>query len=230
MNLGYVVTVMAALGGGGLAGAVFQWYVTRPEPTVATYDVATTAVLADRTLKTVVPDIKILVAGEEIPALYTHTVQVAVARGRDVDSADLAITFSQDSNIGFPFFRDDSEPKKLRIFGVSAEAPSAVHKIDCTQLPNGARCTIKSLSLKTDGHFAVTIATNRRSEPEIVMNGKDVELVSAQRFLDLESKSSWAVFTGLAAYSWALVGLIIGVVFSRLQRRIERFRSKKPSA
>jgi hypothetical protein len=226
MNWGTFLTVMAALLGGGFAGAVFQWYVTRPEPTVVTYTVTTTAVRAG-TLKTAVPDLKILVAGEEIPALYTHTVQVAVARGRDVETAELAIELPQSSLIklfGYP----DTEPKETRIFGVSTEAPSAIHKIECTQLSNGARCTISPLSTKTKGHFAVTIAASQGFNPRVVMSGKDVELVRAQEFLTQEAKSLWSVFSGMAAYSSALVGVVLGVVVSRLLRRRNRGPSSTP--
>lgn len=220
MRWGILVTLLATLLGGGLAGSVFTWHMTQPEPTLVTYNVTTTAVRADPTLKSAVPDLKIQVGGEEIVALYTHTVQLGVPRGSHVDRAEVAITFPK-AHVRW-FGRFGGEPGELRIFGMTSEAPSAVHKIDCDRLPNGARCTIGPLSPGTRGHFAATIAANQGLKPDVVMTGKGVELVSPEELLAREAKSLRSIFTRMTTYVWPAAGLLFGALLSLALLRFRR--------
>ncbi len=226
---GVTVVVLVSLLGGGLAGSVFTWYMTRTEPTLVTYNVTTTAVRADRAVRSVVPDLKIQVGREEITALYTHNVEFSVPRGPYVDSAEVAVTFRGGHVLWDEFLRRTPSEvfrgSEVRIFGMTAEAPSPVHKIECNRLKDGARCAMGPLSARTQGNFSVILATNQSQKPSVVMTGKGVEFIKSEEFLAREARSLRGIFSQAAPYIGALVGFLLGVIVEIGQRLWRRRRS-----
>ena len=146
---------------GGLAGAVFTWYINRPQMTTLAYTITTTAIVADPAARSAVPNLRIQVGDEEVRSLFTHTIEFTVPAGQYAQSADVAITFSP-----------------VRMFGMSAPPPSAVHLLSCVPNTNGVRCSMGPLSPRHPAAFKVTIATDRASGPKIETATRDVELVS----------------------------------------------------
>src|SRR5438552_18629214 len=54
---------------GGLAGSVLTLYVNRPNPTIITYNVTTTSLGADATLRGLIPGLKIQIGNNEVPVI-----------------------------------------------------------------------------------------------------------------------------------------------------------------
>jgi len=223
MRWAIIVTALVSLVGGGLAGSVFTWYMTRTEPTLVTYNVTTTAVRADRAVKSVVPDLKIQVGREEITALYTHNVEFSVPRGSHIDSAGVAVTFGGGHVLWFlPGKRSEVLiGSEIRVFGMTTEAPSPLHKIECDRLKDGARCAMGPLSAGIRGHFSVILATNQSQKPSVVMTGKGVELIKSEEFLAREARSLRGIFTQAAPYIGGVIGAF-AVAIAALLRHLWR--------
>lgn len=218
--IGPVLKSLPTLLGGGLAGAALTWYVNQPMPTVVTYRVITTTVVAVEgpAARAVIPKLRIQLDGKEVKSLYTHTIELSVPRGPHVDRAEVAIAFSGLSlewdllTSRLREFGTTTEP--TRVFGMISEAPSPVHRIDCEPLKDGARCVLSPLSSATRGSFRVTLAINRRQAPSVVMAEKNVELIKAEDFLEREATSLRAMLTRVAP--WAGLALALGFGVGRL--------------
>jgi hypothetical protein len=100
----------------------------RPEPTVLTYNMSTT-LTGERSVKSAVPRLRVHIGDEEIPSVYSHSVELSFVRGPYADSATIAATF----------------PLGVGIFGYSGEAPSPLHHISCTTIDGGAKCDLSPL-------------------------------------------------------------------------------------
>ena len=83
--------VLVTLVCGGLAGAVFTWWVNREEPLRMSYAVTTTSTGADVTTNSLVPGLTLRIGERDIPAIHTHVIQIARDRGY-ADSARLAVS------------------------------------------------------------------------------------------------------------------------------------------
>jgi len=187
-----IVTVVAALLSGGFAGALFTWYVNRPQPTVLTYAVTTTS-LGTSEVSSVVPNLKIQIGSENIDALYTHTIEVIVAKGPFADQAEFAIGL----------------PAEARIFGMRTDAPSAMQSISCSPVPTGSKCRLGPLSSKVSKPFRVAIATNKREWPSVDLVAKNVELISASDYL---RQSQESIFSNIPKWLQAVL-FAAGVAF-----------------
>jgi hypothetical protein len=140
-------SVLAFLGG-GLAGSVFTWFINRPEPTLLTYNSSAT-MTGGQSVKSTIPQLRLQIGKEEIPVVYSHSVEVSFVRGPYVDTATLALTFSPDT----------------RIFGYAAEAPSPVHRISCVAISGGTKCELSPLNAADAGKYRITLATDKDTTP-----------------------------------------------------------------
>src|SRR5258708_5196995 len=154
-----ILTIVLSFLGGGLAGAVFTWYVHRPQPTYLTYSMGTTPLAAPEATS-LIPNLRVQIGAEPIKALYAHTVEFGVPRGPHIDNVDVAITF----------------PNRVRIYGKSVEAPSRVHSITCSELEDGLRCTMSPIAPGLPRNYRIVIATDEKQPPSILTATKDVEL------------------------------------------------------
>jgi len=216
-------TVLAAVLtflGGGLAGAVFTWYVNRPQPTTVTYRIATTTIGADPEARSVVPNLKIQVGKTEIAVLYVHDIEFSVPRGPHVDSGEVAITFPPSL---FP-----GSVTSTRLFGTLSESPSPVHRIQCTPLDNGSRCVMGPLSPANLGIFRVRVATNHPDAPRVVMVIKNVEFIKAEEFLSRESRSKKNLMELLLMMS-TVAAVASAVLGERVWRQWRLSRKLPPS-
>jgi hypothetical protein len=151
----YAVTVIIS----SLGGAIFTWYMNRPESTSVLSEVNATTFGTDSTVKGFIPNLKIQIGDEEVPIVQMDTIKLHVTKGPFVDSADVAVVF----------------PHKVRLFGpISAEAPSPVHHIFCQALDTGALCTVRPLKPGSD--YTINMATDQSRPPTVVTATKNVEL------------------------------------------------------
>jgi len=181
-----ILTAVVAFLSGGFAGAVFTWYVNRPDVTVVTYNVSTTA-LGSSEAASVVPNLKIQLGSENITSLYTHTIDLIVPKGPFVDQADFAVTL----------------PAGTHIYGTRTVSPNSVQGITCTPITDGLKCRIGPLSANMAKPFRVIVASDRGEQPGVELTAKNLELLSNREYLD-RGKSPWwnwliALLAGLAA-------------------------------
>jgi hypothetical protein len=185
--------LLAAVLCGGLAGAVFTWFINRPKPTVVTYGVTTTTIGTDDTVKGLVPNLKIQIGSEEVPVIHTHVLEFAAQSGPYVERAELGIAFS----------------RRVRLFGkILAQGPSPVHGISCRELETGAICTISPLA-PGSGTFRVSMAVNQKEIPTLTMAARNTELMKYEEFLQREGRLPrvfWLAGVG------AIAGLVIGAL------------------
>src|SRR5256885_2010364 len=147
--VGYIFTFLS----GGLAGAVFTWYMNRPVPTILAYSVTTTTAGTDVIGKGLIPNLKMQIGKEEISVIHTHAIEFIVQSGPQLDKAEIAITF----------------PPGLRIFGKDEHAPSSsLHKISCSQIDDDLRCIMTPLTPGKLNKYLVILATNQREPSGII--------------------------------------------------------------
>jgi hypothetical protein len=118
----------------------------------------------------VIPNLKLQLGGQEIPVLYVHTVVFSVQGCQDLDSAEFAVTFRQ----------------KPKIFGTLPEAPSPLHKNECTELTKGygERCQLGPLKPGDKfSDFRLMIATDQKAPSEVITATTKLQLISLDEFL-----------------------------------------------
>ncbi|HEX9254039.1 MAG TPA: hypothetical protein VF938_00790 [Candidatus Angelobacter sp.] len=187
-----IFTAVAAFLSGGLAGSVFTWYVNRPQPTIVTYAISTSS-LGTSEVSSLVPELKLQIGNEAVSSLYTHTVDLAVARGPFVEQTAFAITF----------------PDRIRVFGVRFMAPTSVQSIGCDAIPNGFRCTAGPLSSKVDKPFRVTIATGEQGAPTIQAAAKNVDFIGAGEYI---KQNQEGLFSANSISTWISTLLLVFAV------------------
>jgi len=179
----WVLPLVAGIFCGGLGGSVFTWYMNRPRPTVLTYRISTTTLSAPEAVG-LIPDLKVLIGGVPIQALYAQNMELLPRQGPFVEQADIAFSFSS----------------PVRIYGLHQESPSDLHHVKCVglastskavvQLPDPATeissltCTIQPI-LFQEGNthpFRITIATDRSEVPRVLVAAKNLEVVAADQF------------------------------------------------
>ena len=207
-----IVAVVISFLGGGLAGAVFNWYMNRPDPAIITYGV-TTASLPAAEATSLVPNLKIQIRDEPIRALYIHTVEFTHRQGPHVDRVDVAVTFAPG----------------VRVYGIASEAPSAVHSIGCTEIKDGTRCTISPMTPRDPRGYRVVLATDEGGTPNVTMVAKGTELFRIEDFL---LRQRWSPSWMLAGKTVSVILLLAVYIFFgyytlRAMRRILR-RSSRP--
>jgi hypothetical protein len=200
VSLTVAITVLTAFLGGGLAGSVFNWFVNRAQPTVLTYNIGT-ANLASEQFASVVPDLRIQIGNEQIKSLYTHTIELSVAKGPYIDSIDIAITL----------------PDDVRLFGTKTVSPSPLHTLDCSNIKTGLRCRLGPLSQGITKPFRIVIAADKEISPHVDATAKNVELVSGIDYIARAQESVFADPTTLIFL--AIVLCLIGMITVKALKR-----------
>ena len=222
----WVLPLIVGIFCGGLGGSVFTWYVNRPRPTVLTYRIATTTLSAPEAVG-LIPDLKVLIAGKPIQALYAHNIELLPRQGPYIEQADVAFSFSS----------------SVRVYGIHLESPSALHYLECSgralkktiQLPdatteiNAVRCTLKPIYFQASDTrpFRITIATDSSEIPRVLMAAKNVELVPADEFSPKERLSTSYLVTALAVLG-GLCGCLFAFLYATFLewRKAERTHQK----
>jgi len=202
-----VVTALTAFLGGGLAGAIFSWFVNRPEPTVMTYLVYQTE-LADPKASVLIPDLSVRVGKEIIQELRAYTIEIDIPRGARSGAAEVGIFF----------------PHKVRIYGKSTEAPSQLYSMNCDQLDNGLRCQMSPVSRANNKGYRIVLATDEKESPRVEVVAKDVEVLSAPEFAARKS-GMWEAFSSskaLGTAGFVLLVVLLFIIQLRLLRRVRR--------
>src|SRR3989442_13987265 len=178
----WVLPLIVGIFCGGLGGSVFTWYMNRTKATVVTYRIATTTLSAPEAVG-LIPDLKVLIGGSPIQALYAHNMELLPRQGPFVDQADVAFNFSS----------------PVRIYGIHQESPSPLHHLDCAglaanskgtiQLPDPTReisnvqCTMRPILFQENDTqpFRITIATDRSEVPHVLVAARNLQLAGGAR-------------------------------------------------
>lgn len=208
----WVLPLIVGICFGGLGGAVFTWYVNRPRPTIVTYRIATTTLMAPEA-SGLIPDLKVVIRGTATQSLYSQNIEMRPRQGPFVDQAEVAFSFSS----------------PVRIYGIHLESPSDLHRLECTgfaakakspiQLPDltteitSVQCIMKPiLYQRNETHpFRVTIATDSSEVPHVVVAAKNLELVPADEFSPKEQREIplWVLFVFSGLLLSATVALMV---------------------
>src|SRR6476659_6139266 len=87
------VTIVVSLVSGGAMGAfISHYYATRQ--TIVSYTINTTSLGAAETTKSVLPTLKLQLDNAEIPAVYTHTIELSHGSGPELDRASVSIALA----------------------------------------------------------------------------------------------------------------------------------------
>ena len=208
----WILPLLVGIFCGGLGGSVFTWYVNRPKPTVVTYRVATTTLSAPEATG-LIPDLKVLIRGNPIQALYADNIELLPRQGPFMDQAEVALSFSS----------------TVHIYGIHTESPSVLHHIECSGLDSKShstvrfpdptteisdvKCTIGPIQFRGDETrpFRVTIGTNGSDAPRVLIAAKNLELVPADQF---SPKSQWDF--SVLAWAVGVIGTLAGALSALL--------------
>lgn len=200
----WILPLLVGVFCGGLGGSVFTWYVNRSKPTIVTYRVVTTTLSAPEA-SGLVPDLKVLIGGIPMKALYAHNVELLPRQG-SMDLVEVAFSFSSPAHV----------------YGIHTESPSDLHQVNCSgfggkskrtvQLPDistevsSVQCMMGPILFQGDDTrpFRVTVATDSGEAPRVIVVAKNLELVQADQF----SKG----FSPLKAFLGFVFGLVVGFV------------------
>lgn len=218
--IGKALLLVATFASGGLAGAIYTHYVSRPEPASVSASVSTITIANPQGASSLIPDLKVQVGNEVIGSLYAQIVTLDVISGPYVDAADVAISF----------------PNAPHIYGKPVtSAPSPLHSITCTPIVGGFRCRISPLKVNSGGPFRVSIATDKPDQPKVDIVAKDVRLATVDEIAAQKSTrlglgtllALIAVFLSvpLTILSWFIARKYEGVAEGALQ--VSRLRSNK---
>jgi hypothetical protein len=122
----WILPLIVGIFCGGLGGSIFTWYMNRPSPTVLTYRIATTTLSSPEAVG-LIPDLKVLIGGSPIQALYAHNIELLPRQGAYIDQADVAFSFSS----------------PIHIYGIHQESPSALHHLDCAGFSANSKATVQ---------------------------------------------------------------------------------------
>jgi hypothetical protein len=205
----WILPLIVGIFCGGLGGSVFTWYINRPKPTVVTYRIATTTLSAPEA-SGLIPDLKVLIGGNPIQALYAQNMELLPRQGPFVEQAEVAFSFSS----------------PVRIYGIHQESPSVLHHIECAGLVTNSKatvplpdlsreissveCTIRPILVQgSDTHpFRITIATDKSEVPRVLVAAKSLELVPADQFSPKDTgKIAWSSMLEIAVLVGAFSAL-----------------------
>lgn len=203
----WILPLLVGIFCGGLCGSVFTWYVNRPKPTVVTYRVATTTLSAPEA-SGLIPDLKVLIRGNPIQALYADNIELLPRQGPFMDQAEVAFSFSS----------------PVHIYGIHLESPSVLHHVDCSRFPDptteisDVKCTMGPIQFRGDETrpFRVTIGTNGSDAPRVLVAAKNLELVQADQFSP-KSQSDFSVL----AWAVGVIGTLAGAFLALLLKGFE---------
>ncbi len=174
---------------------------------MVTYRISTTTLAAPEAAG-LIPDLKVLIAGNPIHELYVHSMELLPRQGPFVEQAEVAFSFSA----------------PVRIYGIHMESPSVLHHLECAgfsasskgivQLPDATKeissiqCSMRPILFQGGDTqpFRIAIATDRSEVPRALVAAKSLELVSADVFVskDTDKLQIWLLV------SQGVEGLVIG--------------------
>ncbi len=199
------ISLVVAFLSGGLAGAIFNWFVNRSEPTVLTYSLNRTPLAAPEA-SVLIPDLRIQVGKKTIQELYAYSIEFDSPQGPRVDRVQIGIFF----------------PRKVTVYGKSTESPSGLHSINCDQLDNGFRCQMSPISRSSGRGYRVVVATDEKEAPSVQTVARDVDLMTTAEFVARKSRVWESLFSpkvlGQVGLGALLIGLLIALLV--LQRRL----------
>jgi hypothetical protein len=186
-----LIAALTAFLGGGLAGAIFSYYVNRPQPSVLMYTVTTTTIVTAEPVG-FIPNLRVAVGQESVKSLYVHTIDVSSASGPFVQQANIALAL----------------PNKPHIYGTDMSSPSPVHSIACTTTEDVIKCQLSPISIDVPKPYRISVATDSSVPPTPVMAANNVRLLSATEvatsshgiFAAVKNPEIYALGVGTLAY------------------------------
>jgi hypothetical protein len=215
-RLAAITPLLVAALFGGLAGSVFTWWINRPSATTVIYNVTTTALGNDPAVRSAVPNLRLNIGTEEVPALFIHTLELSVPAGPYLRHGEVVVTFPP-TNIG-------GGTVGTRTFGFAAPSPSAVHELTCAAHLNGVRCTMGPLSPKHPATFKLTFATDHGVEPKIESADKEVELIPLQEYT--RGAKFWTVWTAVDVLATLITIVMTFLTFVTVRSTVRFLKEK----
>jgi hypothetical protein len=197
------VPIVVSFVSGGLAGQALNLYVNRNIPTVVTYAITTTTAGTDARVKSLIPNLKLQIGEEEISVVHTHTIDFTAQSGPHLNSAEIAVIF----------------PPGMRIYGTTTEDPSPLHRISCTQITNGFRCTLAPISTQPPNKYRLIIASNQKEEANIITSTAGLSLQKPEEILSTNKYYNELLYS-IISFSFIIsLGLIFCVLSKFLFKR-----------
>lgn len=178
----WIVSIIVSMLFGGTAGAFINQYYENRE-TIIGYSLSTTSLGAAEATKSVLPGLKLVLGDSEIPAVYTHTVELAHSSGPEAESARVGIQIRNGALLG----------------KVLAEGPSAVHTIDCGDFDarsNSLICNVGRVS-SNNRPYKIVLATDREVKLALFIDGRHM------RVEDVSERSK------AAGNKWGMLGVFL---------------------
>lgn len=194
------VTIVVSLVSGGAMGALIShYYATRQ--TVVSYAINTTSLGAAETTKSVLPTLKLQLDNVEIPAVYTHTIELSHGGGPELDQALVSITLAGAKLYGSPI----------------ASGPDPVHQIGCKHDATISTiiCSVGRVTTKNKP-YRITLATDRVPTISLAIDGKNTTIE--------QSSVAGPQVTPGYFLGYLAIGVLASVVAALLSEFIQRFR------
>lgn len=155
------LALIVSLVSGGAAGAIINQYWANRQ-TVISYAVNTTSIGAGATARSVLPDLKLQLSGVDIPAVYTHTIELSHDGGPELEHARVSISISGAKQLGHTI----------------AAGPDPVHSILCGISDQDKSSIVCEIGRFTSGNlpYRVVLASDRDSDIAVAMDAKNAVL------------------------------------------------------
>jgi hypothetical protein len=188
-----VVPLLASFFSGGAMGAfINHYYATRQ--TVVSYVLNTTSLGAGEATKSVLPSLRLQLDKTELPAVFTHTIEIAHASGPEVDKATISMTLKKAKLLGSPI----------------AYGPDPLHLIGCKQAQNEVViCEIGRISPSNNNPYRIVIATDQSPQIDFAIDGNNIAIQHIDPII--RNKLSWS-----EDYSTILAGVFLGYLLISL--------------
>ena|GEM_PF-3709941 len=189
---------------GGLGGAVFTYWVNRPQSTILVYN-PTTVVIANPTATDVIPNLACKIGDAPVSVLFSHVIEFTPSDGPYLESADIALSY----------------PKDTKFFRISALAPSPLHQFKCNEAEADIICMATKLSSKTKAPYRLRLATNAPQPPTITVAAEDLELTDWNTFVGSSDRYFWSeiINTIMLSINSVLFFIFVVVTKKRLKRQ-----------
>ncbi|HKQ89267.1 MAG TPA: hypothetical protein VJZ77_01195 [Blastocatellia bacterium] len=200
-----VAPLIIGMSFGGLGGAVFTYWMNRPQSTVLAYNL-TSVVIANPAASDVIPNLSCRIGDEPVSLLYSNVIEFTPVEGPYLESAEVAIRY----------------PESTKFFGVTAQSPSPLHQFDCKQRGADIICSATKLSSREKTAYRVKLATSGPQSPSLTVAGKDLELADLNTYVERQSardKSIYALIANLVFISITVIAMQIFWV--KFKRRVE---------
>ena len=160
---------------GGLAGAMFNYFVTRQRSMVVECNLAKSTLGADAATKSLIPTLKLQVGDEAVPVIYTYTVDFVPQSGPPSESLLVALTFS----------------RPIRMFGLNSDVPSVLHHMQCnlSETKIAVICRMEPIVTALPNRFRVTLATDNEGPPTLSSTSTGIELVKSEELIARQKKT-----------------------------------------